>query len=378
MTCFSQGVASRGIEMVDGTAVEYVMIDFCCEKCGRQHRVKDEFAGKRGKCPCGNVIAVPEFVAQMPVAVPASETAPIIKEVVTVEEVVDADEVPEVVAVHATDEPLYIYREEHVNKFRSYCERCKLVHQQSACPGCGYDHTRGVRSGCMYCNTDYRSSRKNCPLCKVEINLDKARNSSKPEKALAYWQAAYDEARAKGYDFHFSDHLSHVHHLVEASHFADAWRKLNRLVIYLGERLSSSVRDVRCYQKYAEDLSHVEEGIALHNSREAKAYRERHGEDNAGLCGGAVTHAVLSLLYYRISLKYNQQLMPDIYRDIRPEHLERTNFNRLKRVLIDIKKNKKGRPEQLCEVVARHLATVPKVDAGAVQQDVMAVLTQWA
>ncbi len=354
------------------------MIEFRCDTCGRHHAVKDDYAGKRGKCPCGNVIAVPEIALQPPLAVLASEAAPVVEEAVEVEEVVEADEIPPVIVVPATDEPLYIYHEQDVRRFRSYCERCKLVHQQSECPGCGYDHTRGLRTGCMYCNTDYRSSRKNCPLCKIEVNLDKARNASKAGKALAYWQAAYEEARANGYDFHFSDHLSHVHHLLEAGQFDAAWRKLNQLFVYLGVRLSESARDVRCYQKYAEDLSHVEEGMALHNSREAKAYRERHGEDNLSLCLGAITHAVLSLLYYRTSLKYNQQMMPDIYSGIQPEHLEKTNLNRLKRVLIDIRKNKKGRPEQLGEVVSKHLTTIPNVAPAVVQQDVKSVLAQWA
>jgi hypothetical protein len=356
------------------------MIEFNCEKCGRKHSVKDDSAGKRGKCACGNVIVVPHPTPYRPATKAVTEEAPVMKKVAgadTLVEAVPADEIPEAVAIPATDEPLYIYSEEDARKFRTYCERCKIVHQQFECPGCGYDHTRGVRSGCMYCNTDYRSSRKNCPLCKVEVNLDKARNASKPEKALAYWQVAYDEARSKGYDFHFSDHLSQVHHLIEARQFGAASRKLNKLVGYVEERLSSSARDIRAFQQYFEDLSHVEEGMALHNSREARAYREKHDEDNVDLCAGAVAHAILSLLYYWTSLKHNQQMMPDIYGDIRAEDLERTSFNRLKRVLIDIKRNKKGRPEQLCAVVSKHLSTIPNANPGFVHRDVRSVLAQW-
>ena len=36
------------------------MISFQCPACGKKLKVKDEFAGKKGKCPkCGNVINIP-------------------------------------------------------------------------------------------------------------------------------------------------------------------------------------------------------------------------------------------------------------------------------------------------------------------------------
>ena len=37
------------------------MIKFTCNNCGRKLGVKDELAGKRGKCPeCHSLVAVPE------------------------------------------------------------------------------------------------------------------------------------------------------------------------------------------------------------------------------------------------------------------------------------------------------------------------------
>ena len=40
---------------------EVVMIEFSCSQCGKQLKVQDEAAGKRGKCPqCGTALTVPE------------------------------------------------------------------------------------------------------------------------------------------------------------------------------------------------------------------------------------------------------------------------------------------------------------------------------
>ncbi|MEX2092531.1 MAG: hypothetical protein WD971_07625 [Pirellulales bacterium] len=37
------------------------MITFSCE-CGKRHQVKDELAGKRGKCSCGKTLVIPQSV----------------------------------------------------------------------------------------------------------------------------------------------------------------------------------------------------------------------------------------------------------------------------------------------------------------------------
>jgi len=38
------------------------MIEVTCENCGKHLRVKDEFAGKKGKCPgCQTLLTVPEY-----------------------------------------------------------------------------------------------------------------------------------------------------------------------------------------------------------------------------------------------------------------------------------------------------------------------------
>src|SRR5262249_26204335 len=140
-------------------------------------------------CPCGNVIVVPSGPSP---AFPRREghpegTAPSARPVAgpppvqnrdssgaVVAEAALTDDIQEPVQVAVLDEPLYISSDETVNRFREYCEGCKIIYTQSQCPGCGYDNTRGMRTGCMYCNVQYRHSRKNCPLCKVAVNLDKA------------------------------------------------------------------------------------------------------------------------------------------------------------------------------------------------------------
>lgn len=52
------------------------MIEFECNQCGKRLKVKDEAAGKKGKCPqCGVLLAVPQAVAE-PVAVASAEMPP--------------------------------------------------------------------------------------------------------------------------------------------------------------------------------------------------------------------------------------------------------------------------------------------------------------
>ena len=49
------------------TLEKHDMIEFTCTQCGKQLRVKDEAAGKNGKCPqCGTVLHVPN-AGQQPV-----------------------------------------------------------------------------------------------------------------------------------------------------------------------------------------------------------------------------------------------------------------------------------------------------------------------
>ena len=37
------------------------MIKFSCSKCGEHFSVEDDKGGKRGRCPCGNIIDIPNI-----------------------------------------------------------------------------------------------------------------------------------------------------------------------------------------------------------------------------------------------------------------------------------------------------------------------------
>ena len=47
---------------------------FTCPSCGKQYKWKPELAGKKGKCKCGGVLAIPA----KPPAEPAPEPAPVL------------------------------------------------------------------------------------------------------------------------------------------------------------------------------------------------------------------------------------------------------------------------------------------------------------
>src|SRR5437764_6271524 len=46
-----------------------------CEECGKTYQVKDDKAGRRGKCPKGHSIQVPALAAAPPAALPVEENA---------------------------------------------------------------------------------------------------------------------------------------------------------------------------------------------------------------------------------------------------------------------------------------------------------------
>lgn len=54
------------------------MIEFACMHCGKQFKVKDEAAGKKGKCPqCGNMVEVPSPDAEVPLDEVGATIAPV-------------------------------------------------------------------------------------------------------------------------------------------------------------------------------------------------------------------------------------------------------------------------------------------------------------
>ena len=345
------------------------MIEFICDKCWRQHLVNDNLRGKRGKCSCGNIVIIP---------------APPAKEIV-VREVAKEHHTPEVMpeAVPVVEEELYIKDTSGVEEFfathRIYCQKCKRTHSDDVCPWCGTDLSRRGSHVCMYCNTSYRMGRKNCPICKVNNNLIKATGAKTPKTSLKYWQAAYDEARSNGYHFSIAEHLFHARYLIEAGRGDEACSILNQFVGYCGQHLASTKGSLKDKKEYFSFLSAIENTFADKVMADERQYRERHGQQNPGLAVAYAVHVILSSLYNRTVSRIDAQLWPEAYGSLSTDsqRLREVHVARMKRVLINIKKNKRGRPEELCEVIDKHLANIPRIDMPALEQDVATVLTQW-
>jgi hypothetical protein len=352
------------------------MIDFTCGRCGRRYSVEAALQGKRAKCPCGNQI----IIAALPVEEARTPKA------------AGGDRVPEATmeAVPVPGEPLYIEADDYIDaaesadKFvathRTYCEKCKRPHRGFQCPSCGRAIGNGAFGGCIYCRTAYRAGRTNCPVCEVQRNLDKANTpETPPNKALEHWEAAYGEARSNGDYFSINEHIIHVRCFVHAARGKEAWGTAARIFDCCTERFSLSRGGPQEQAKFYSQLSQVEDAMAYVMMMEEQHYRSEHGQQDLPQAVAYVVHAILSLLYYRAELKINTQLMPDIYGKLSAdaEGLEKISVKRMKRVLIDIKKNKQGRPEALCQDIKKHIASIPRIDPQAVQQDVAAVLARW-
>lgn len=77
-------------------------IKFNCPKCGQELNVKDELAGKAGKCPrCKATVTVPSIVPSSPRSVPG----PVRKRADDVEEIEEVEEVEEVEVIDDDDRP---------------------------------------------------------------------------------------------------------------------------------------------------------------------------------------------------------------------------------------------------------------------------------
>src|SRR5579871_5312818 len=68
-------------------------IKFNCSTCGQELTVKDELAGKQGKCPgCKNVVTVPSLTASKSASTKKSQPADLIEDDEEVAPIEDDDE----------------------------------------------------------------------------------------------------------------------------------------------------------------------------------------------------------------------------------------------------------------------------------------------
>jgi hypothetical protein len=342
------------------------MIEFHCNKCGRRHSVKEEFGGKRGKCPCGNLLVIPTPAAQ-----PVSTTE-------KPNENLTPPQVPVIPPIH--EEPLYI-NEKHPggDEIMTYCEKCKRPHPGMVCPSCGEDDSRGTFGGCLYCGTSYRASRKKCPVCRVDANLMRATTAQSAKESLTYWQAAYDEARTNRYYFSLSEHRIHVGFLIEAGHGSLARHLLDRLSAYVRSRFPAVPRDLQEQVKYFSALQNIEQPMSDYYRAEAQKSQGKQDQGSPSLVMAYAVHAIMDVLLYRAELKVNTDLMPDIFGEVSSdvECLEKVNIDRMKEVLKAINKNAPGRPEALSKIINKNLSTIPIIDEGTVRQDVAALFAVW-
>jgi hypothetical protein len=260
--------------------------------------------------------------------------------------------------------------------FRHYCENCKRAHTEDSCPSCGNDHRGGTIEDCSYCNTGYRGSRQRCPVCKIERNLEKASAASKPDKALAYWNEAYQEAKANKFRFAISDFLSATEYLIAADS-EDVLPFLKQVFAICNKRLSESKKDLGCYEKYFISASDVEEWVARYYKAKEKKVRDAEKKTDRGLAISSMLHTMLSLIYSRIAHTYQVKAMPHIYGEITREQLDSHCSAKLNVLLIDLKKKKPERVEQLVTLLNKHLTLIPKVDATALKADITAFASSW-
>jgi hypothetical protein len=116
---------------------------------------------------------------------------------------------------------------------RTYCEKCKAAHAGFDCPRCGNTHPGGGSgNSCDYCNTSYRESRRDCPVCTVEKQFKKAVEvgaRGNLTKAISLWWKGYDEARSNRLGFPYKAFFPYAAFLAEAGFGHDAMALLNHL-----------------------------------------------------------------------------------------------------------------------------------------------------
>ena len=309
------------------------MISFTCPKCAQLFSVKDEYGGKRAKCPCGVIMIVPSVV----VAVVSPSTA----------------------RVKVDAEP-YMREADPMAEVRFYCEQCRQVYEGFEGCRCGKKHF-DAQGFCLFCHTHFSGNRKWCPVCNVDQNIDNTNlldnaNSKELNKGLACWQAGYEEARAKAYCFSMENHLTYARLLVHAGYGDEAWGLLNNLVICCGSSISSRSR--------------------LHNAMAHHLEVEAQRADKDSLRAASLFHSLVGYLLCRIQLYENRQNVSGVYGSIREDDQKQEKYytNRMKGVLRGIGRNKKGKGEQLYAVLRKHYQTLPAIDEQVLQQDVAVIV----
>jgi hypothetical protein len=335
------------------------MITFRCEGCGREYSVSDERQGQRGKCPCGAIITVPPL-APSPVA-KVEETG------------------FKAIAARAIEGPLYLVGKLVPEQFRTYCEICKKPYEGDKCPRCfEREKSPGPFARCIYCGTQFRTTWRYCPACYVQSEIDKAHLAKTPEDALAHWRTAYEEAIEHGYDFHFADHLAHTHYLAQAGFGAAAKKKLDLLATHCAEELDRSDGGPQHLADYYAAMSKVGQGFVEYYVTEVKRFRQNHNQQNdPSLSVSLTVETMLLILYASLTHYYTQKAAPSKSGKIVPESNRKTNIDRMKRVLAEMRKGKTGRPEALCDLVDRHIAGLPKVDVEGLRKEVTEKLGQF-
>lgn len=352
------------------------MIDFRCTSCGKSHSVKDDFAGKRGKCVCGNIMVVPELIANpQNIITPPVGTLkhPELQKVN--EDRPNKNIIKSQSTNLASGESLYIKDNFPQDHFPSFCENCKSVFQEDSCKKCGFSLWEGTegRNDCNQCHTGYSGSRNCCPVCEVGENLEKAQDPNlEPQKGLVFWQLAYDEARSKGIQFTFNDHLEQINLLTEGGQFEAARKKLSILSEFLGEKLDSSSKREDDQIEYLDKMSGINSFFSCTFGEEEREYLKENGKHNHKLCTQAIKHDIASILYYTKSLYLKNNNKPS------QEQLNTWYLKKLKSTLTSIKMGKKGRPDQLFELLKKHISKLPNIDEACIEDDARGLFESWS
>jgi hypothetical protein len=246
---------------------------------------------------------------------------------------------------------------------RTYCEKCKAAHSGFDCPKCGNTHPGGgAGNSCDYCNTSYRESRRNCPVCTVERHFDKALDAGSHgnlSKAIGLWWKGYDEARSNRLGFPYKAYFPYAAFLAEAGFGDDAMALLNQLRNHRRANIAARPESVDLWNYYR-DLA------AMHNTM-ARALVLDPTPLTASRRGDIVVHLLLSELSERTGTHragYGTESYP-------------ITVNRMQEVLRQAKLNKKGRPEEAQQLLVKHWYAVPKIDAQTLREEVAELVSKW-
>src|SRR5688572_25039311 len=134
MGSFDKSSISKDLQQGNPMPVTTSEPKFNCGACGKEYRWKPELAGKKAKCKCGSVIAVP---AKQPVAAQAARPAP-----KPVEQDVDFDGL---YALAQEEKKATVRSDDSAGGYR--CPSCSasIPPGTAVCPNCRLDMRTGVR-----------------------------------------------------------------------------------------------------------------------------------------------------------------------------------------------------------------------------------------